>query len=110
MKEEIIEEIIKFRDERNWNQFHTPKDLSISISIEANELLEIFQWKEDEEVLDKNKKEIKEELADIMIYAIILSHELDIDLEKAIYDKLNKNSKKYPVDKAYGSNKKYDEL
>lgn len=107
---ELQRKIVEFRDERNWKQFHNPKDLAISLSLEASEVLENFQWKSNEEAIEKNLQNIKEEIADVMIYAILLSNELDIDIEKAIVEKLEKNRKKYPVEKAYGSNKKYTEL
>ena len=108
--EEIINKIIDFRDKRNWQQFHNPKDLAISLSIEASELLENFQWKNNEEALENNFDNIKDEIADVMIYSILLSKKLDLDVEKIINDKLEKNKKKYPVDKAYGSNEKYDQF
>jgi len=107
---ELIKEIIKFRDERNWEQFHTPKDLAISISLEANELLENFQWKTSEEAVVEKKNDIKDELADVMIYSFLLADKLGIDPKEAILQKLKKNAEKYPVEKAYGLNKKYTEL
>lgn len=107
---DIVDMIVKFRDERNWRQFHNPKDLAISLNLEAGELLEIFQWKTSEEALEKSLSEIKDELADIAYYVLLLSHDLDIDLKEAIKEKLAKNEAKYPIDKAYGSNKKYTEL
>jgi NTP pyrophosphatase (non-canonical NTP hydrolase) len=106
----LINEIIHFRDERNWKQFHNPKDLAISLSLEAGELLENFQWKSSEEAVAENLENIKDEIGDVIIYAILLSHELDINLEQAIKDKIQKNKQKYPVNKAFGSRKKYTEL
>jgi NTP pyrophosphatase (non-canonical NTP hydrolase) len=107
--EEIIKQIIKFRDDRDWGKFHNPKDLSISLSLEASELLENFQWKDNDAAL-QNIDHIKEELADVFIYSILLSHELNIDVKQIIIDKLKKNNEKYPIEKAFGSNKKYTEL
>ncbi|QWH15289.1 nucleotide pyrophosphohydrolase (plasmid) [Bacillus mycoides] len=108
--EDLISIVVKFRDDRNWKQFHNAKDLAISISLEASELLENFQWKTSEEAVCKDLNNIKDELADIYIYGLLLADELGIDIEKAIKEKIEKNSKKYPVQKAYGSNKKYTEL
>ncbi|RFU69996.1 nucleotide pyrophosphohydrolase [Bacillus sp. V59.32b] len=107
---ELLKEIIHFRDERNWGQFHTPKDLAISLSLEASELLENFQWKNNEEAVKDNLENIKDELADVVIYAILMSDKLGLDLKEIILDKVQKNARKYPVEKAYGSKKKYTEL
>lgn len=107
--EEIIQQIIKFRDDRDWGQFHNPKDLAISLSLEASELLENFQWKDNAAAL-QNIDQIKEELADVLIYSILLSHGLNIGIKQIILDKLQKNNEKYPIEKAFGSNKKYTEL
>jgi NTP pyrophosphatase (non-canonical NTP hydrolase) len=95
--QDIIKKIIDFRDERNWGQFHNPKDLALSISIEASELLENFQWKNSEQAVQENLQNIKEELADVLIYALTLAHQLDINVEQAILDKMKKNALKYPV-------------
>ena len=108
--EELMKGIIQFRDERNWAQFHNPKDLAISLSLEASELLELFQWKGNEEVIDKKKAELSEEIADILMYSYILCYELRLDPMQIVKDKLKRNSEKYPIDKAYGSSKKYTEL
>lgn len=107
---EIMLKIVQFRDDRNWKQFHNPKDLSISLSLEASELLENFQWKSNEEALSKKLDNIKEELADVLIYSLLLAHELELDVEGIILDKLAKNNVRYSVSEAYGSNKKYTEL
>lgn len=110
MDRKIIDEILKFREERNWNQFHNPKDLAISISIEAAELLEVFQWSgTDLEKQDKTQA-MKEELADIFIYAILLSEKLGVDISEIIEDKLLKNGEKYQKEKSFGTSKKYTEL
>ena len=107
---QLIQKVVKFRDSRNWKQFHNPKDLAISLSIEASELLENFQWKTSDESVTVNFQEIQDELADVLIYALLLSNELNINLEQAVIDKMKKNGEKYPIEKAYGSNKKYNEL
>ncbi|HBV88090.1 MAG TPA: nucleotide pyrophosphohydrolase [Desulfosporosinus sp.] len=106
----LVQTVVEFRDNRNWKQFHNPKDLAISLTLEAGELLENFQWKTSDEGVKVNYQKIKEELADVMIYALLISHELGIDPEQAILEKVRKNGEKYPIEKAYGSNKKYDEL
>lgn len=103
----LINELTKFRDERDWNQFHNPKDLSIALSIESNELLEQFLWKKHE---DANVDKIKEELADVFAYALLLADKLNLDVEKIVLDKIRRNGEKYPVDKSKGTSKKYDEL
>jgi len=110
MDEKLLNKIIKFRDDRNWSQYHNPKDLAISLSLEASELLELFQWNSSEETVNNKLNEIKEELADVLIYSILLSDKLDIDIEKIIEQKLEKNKEKYPVEKAYDSKEKYNEL
>jgi dCTP diphosphatase len=102
---ELQKIIINFRDEREWKQFHTPKNLAVSISIESGELLEHFQWNDE----CQNKKEIAYEMADILAYLLLLAYECDIDLEKAFLEKMNLNEKKYPADLVKGSSKKYTE-
>ena len=109
---QIHRKIRKFRDERDWMQFHNPKNLACSISIEANELLEHFQWCSSGQslaVARKKKSEIAHEIADVAIYLIELADNLGIDLAKAIGEKLAHNSEKYPADKVRGSSKKYTE-
>ena len=103
----ITEELRKFRDERDWAQFHNPKDLEIALSIEASELLELFLWKTADEA-DAGK--VREELADVLAYAFMLADKYDLDVTQIMQDKLAKNKLKYPVDKAKGSAKKYNEL
>ena len=108
-----IERIRKFRDDRDWKQFHDPKNLAVSISIEAAELLELFQWKTGDEASRfavENKERVSEEIADVAIYLIELADITGIDLAKAIEAKLEKNAKKYPVDKARGVSTKYTDL
>ena len=110
--DQIRRKIRKFRDERDWMQFHNPKNLACSISIEANELLEHFQWCSPEQSLSvarKKKSEIAHEIADVAIYLIELADNLGIDLAEAIGVKLAHNSEKYPADKVRGSSKKYTE-
>lgn len=105
--EEIIKELIKFRNERDWEQFHNPKDLALAINVEAGELLELFLWKDASEA---NQEKVKEELADILAYAFLLAEKYKFDLKEIILEKIKKNGEKYPVDKAKGTAKKYNEL
>lgn len=100
-----IDRIRKFRNDRDWSQFHTPENLSKAISIEAGELLEHFLW-------DNNydKKEVCDELADVMIYCIHMADSLGVDIEKIINNKMDENEKKYPIEKCKGSSRKYNEL
>ena len=105
--EEITQELIKFRDERDWGQFHNSKDLALAISIEANELLELFLWKSSEEA---NSDKIREELADIFSFALLLANKYNFDIKQIILDKIKINAEKYPVNKAKGTAKKYNEL
>ena len=105
MNPNLIKKILKFRDERDWKKFHTPENLAKSIAIEAGELLECYQW--DDVAM---QGEVDEELADIIIYSILMAESLNVDIEDIILKKLAKNIKKYPVSKAKGSNKKYDQL
>ena len=111
--EEINKKVLKFRDDRNWKKFHNPKNLAISISVEANELLEHFQWKnlkESKEYAKNNKDEISSEIADIIIYLLYLCHDLNIDLADSIDKKLKENNSKYPISKSKGKSLKYDQL
>ncbi|MFK4011750.1 nucleotide pyrophosphohydrolase [Bacillus cereus] len=108
--EDLQKAVIKFRDERNWSQFHNAKDLAISLNLEASELLETFQRKFSEEAIETKMQEMKEEVADVMIYLLMLSDKLNIDLEEVVHAKLVKKAEKYPVEKAFGSNKKYNQL
>ncbi len=111
--ENITERIKKFRDDRDWMQFHDPKNMAVSIILEASELLEHFQWKTIEEVEEyarQNHDEIKDEIADIALYLFELADNLSIDLISAMEKKLAKNEKKYPVEKARGKHTKYNKL
>lgn len=105
--EEIIEALLKFRNQRDWEQFHNAKDLALAINIEAGELLELFLWKNANEV---NEDKIKEELADIFSFAFLLAEKYKLDIKEIVLDKIKKNSEKYPIDKSKGSSKKYNEL
>lgn len=103
----LMREIKRFTEERDWDQFHNPKDLAIAISIEANELLECFLWKSYNEA---NPNKIQDELADILNYSLLLAEKLQLDPIQIIEKKMEKNAEKYPIEKARGSAKKYDEL
>ena len=111
--EQITEVIRKFRDERDWKQFHTPKDMAEAISIEAGELLEHFLWKTNEEAearIESHRPEVVEEIADIGIFLFELADNLNIPLGEAMLRKIQKNGEKYPVEKAKGKHTKYTEL
>ncbi|WP_059050272.1 nucleotide pyrophosphohydrolase [Paenibacillus senegalimassiliensis] len=108
--EELIKMMLAFREERNWGQFHNPKDLAISLSLEASELLENFQWKSSEETVATKRQELADELADVLIYAFFLAEALDLNVEDIIRSKMKKNAAKYPVDKSFGKMTKYNEL
>ncbi|MDP3742335.1 MAG: nucleotide pyrophosphohydrolase [Candidatus Micrarchaeota archaeon] len=104
-----------FVQERDWAQFHTPKDLSIALAIEAAELMEIFQWKEQKNAVDIKSDEntmakIREELADVILYSLAIANRLDIDVSSAVEQKMVRNKQKYPIEKAKGTAKKYTEL
>ncbi|ERP86972.1 nucleotide pyrophosphohydrolase [Marinobacter sp. ES-1] len=104
---EAIARLRQFRDDRDWKQFHNPKDLSLALSIEASELLELFLWKSPDQA-DVSK--VKEELADVIAYALLLADSYELDVEQIVLDKIALNEKKYPVSKARGTTKKYTEL
>jgi NTP pyrophosphatase (non-canonical NTP hydrolase) len=111
--EDVLERIRRFRDDRDWLQFHDPKSLAVSIAIEAAELLEEFQWMSAEESrrhAEENIESVSDEIADVAIYLLELSDLLGIDLKKAILSKLDKNAVKYPVDKSRGRSTKYNKL
>ncbi len=105
--EAIIDEIKKFRDERDWEKFHDPRNLAICLSVEAAELLEVFLWKDNHEI---NAERFREELADVFYAAFLLADKFQLDVGQIIREKIKKNAEKYPVDKSRGSNKKYDEI
>lgn len=104
---ELREAIVQFTQERDWDQFHNGKDLALALSIEAAELNEAFLWKDASKV---NVEKVKEELADIFNYAILIADKYDLDIKQIVLDKIKRNAEKYPVDKAYGSARKYNEL
>lgn len=110
---ELTEKLAAFRDERDWKQFHNPKDCAISLLLEAAEVLEHFQWKSKEEMekyIMTNKTDIGEELADVLHWVLLMSHDLNIDVFDVLEKKIAKDAEKYPVEKAKGKNKKYTEL
>jgi NTP pyrophosphatase (non-canonical NTP hydrolase) len=104
---DITEALVNFRNERDWEQFHNSKDLALALSIEAAELNELFLWKNAEEV---NTDKLKEELADVFAYAFLLAEKNNLDVKTIVLDKIKVNGEKYPIDKAKGSAKKYNEL
>lgn len=111
--DKLIKEVLKFRDERDWKRFHTPKDLTVSISLEAAELLAHFQWVKDQKSVDNmlaHKSEIAEEIADVLIYLILLANELGVSLVDIAFEKLRKNGQRYPAEIVKGSAKKYTEF
>lgn len=108
--DELMQKINKFRDDRDWRQFHNEKDLALSITLEASELLELFQWKTSEEAIESNLDDLKDELADVLIYSFMLADNLDFDIKSIMENKIEKNNIKYPVEKSKGSNEKYTEL
>jgi NTP pyrophosphatase (non-canonical NTP hydrolase) len=105
--QEIIKALLQFRNERDWGQFHNPKDLALAITIESAELLELFLWKKAEEA---DVEKVKEELADVFAYAFLIAEKYNLDVKEIVLEKIKKNAEKYPVDKAKGIAKKYNEL
>ena len=103
----ITDALVKFRDERDWEQFHNSKDLALALSIEASELNELFLWKKAEDV---NIEKLKNELADVFAYAFLLAHKHNLDVKSIVLDKIKLNGEKYPVNKAKGTASKYNEL
>ncbi len=109
----LQKKIIEFRDARDWKQFHNPKDLSLSLVLEATEVMEHFQWKntkEIEEYVKSHKDHIGEELADVLYWVLLMAYDLDINITEALNNKMDKNEEKYAVEKAKGNHKKYTEL
>ncbi|MEC7769828.1 MAG: nucleotide pyrophosphohydrolase [Bacteroidota bacterium] len=104
---EIIQELVKFRDARDWSQFHNPKDLAVALNIEAGELLENFLWKSPEKA---DPEKVREELADVLAYAFLMAEKYDFDIKEIMLEKIKKNNEKYPVEKAKGTAKKYTDL
>ena len=109
--QELTQTILKFRDERDWKQFHTAKNMAVSLSLEASEVLELFQWKSDEasEIFSKaeGKDMLSDELSDVLYWVLIIAHEAGINLKEAFEQKMIKNAQKYPVEKSKGSSLKY---
>ena len=110
MTQDTINEVLKFRDDRNWKQFHNPKDLAISISLEAAELLEVFQWSAEDVKCENKMDKIREELADVINYCILMADVCELDLDEIVGAKVRLNNQKYPVEKSFGSKEKYTEL
>ncbi len=110
MNKETINEVLKFRDDRNWKQFHNPKDLAISISLEAAELLEVFQWSGSDTLCERKIDKISEELADVINYCVLMADACGLDMDQIVRAKIRNNNEKYPIEKAKDSAKKYNEL
>lgn len=109
----LTDQIVAFRDERDWQQFHNAKDLALSLTLEAAEVLELYQWQTGAAiaaVATERRQDLADELADVLYYTLLMAHDAGIDLEAALQAKLKRNAEKYPVDKAKGSSKKYTEL
>lgn len=103
----IIEELVRFRNERDWEQFHNPKDLALAINVEAGELLELFLWKN---AGDASVEKVKEELGDIFAFAFLLAEKYNLDVKEIVLEKIKRNAEKYPIEKSKGTAKKYNEL
>ena len=110
LRDETIQRVLRFRDDRDWRQFHTPKDLAISMSLEAAELLELFQWSGTDLECAGKRDKLREELADILSYCILMADVCGLDLDEIMNEKVTKNEAKYPVEKARGNAAKYTEL
>lgn len=110
MTEETIKQILKFRDDRDWKQFHNPKDLAISISLETAELLEVFQWSGTDVSNEGKQEKIKEELADVLNYCVLMADACGLDINEIVQEKIKVNNEKYPVSKAKGKKEKYNKL
>ena len=108
--EELQQKTLAFRDERDWSQFHNPKDLALSISLEASELLECFQWSGNDLIVSGKKEEMAEELSDVFNYCLLMADVLNIDILKTTSDKIDKNAAKYPIEASKGNSTKYTEL
>ena len=110
LRDETIRRVIQFRDDRDWKQFHTPKDLAISMNLEAAELLELFQWSGTDLECAEKREKLREELADVLSYCILMADVCGFDLDEIMNEKVSKNEAKYPVEKAYGKADKYTKL
>ena len=109
MTQETIDQILKFRDDRDWKQFHNSKDLAISISLEAAELLEVFQWSGENTGIEGKEDKIREELADVINYCVLMADACGLDIDEIVQEKIKVNNQKYPVEKAKGKSNKYTE-
>jgi NTP pyrophosphatase (non-canonical NTP hydrolase) len=109
-RENEIEQILNFQSERDWKQFHSPKNLAISLCLEAAEVLEVFQWTKDNNLPEDKKMQLSEELADVYYYLLLLAHETDIDIKNAFEKKMQLNAERYPINKSKGTSKKYNQL
>jgi len=105
--QELTDALVAFRNERDWEQFHNPKDLALAINVEAAELLELFLWKNAE---DANKEKIKEELADVLAFCLLMADKFSFNVKEIVLDKIQKNAQKYPIEKSKGNATKYNEL
>ena len=110
MDQKTIDMVLKFRDDRNWKQFHTPKDLALSLTLEAAELLEVFQWSGTDLTCENKIDKIEEELADVLSYCILMADACHLNLDDILEKKMIRNAEKYPVELAYGNSAKYTEL
>lgn len=110
MTEETIKQILKFRDDRDWKQFHNPKDLAISVSQEAAELLEVFQWSGTDVSNEGKQEKIKEELADVLNYCVLMADACGLDIDEIVQEKIKVNNEKNPVNKAKGKREKYNKF
>lgn len=110
MTQDTINMILQFRDDRNWRQFHNPKDLAISISLESAELLEVFQWSAEDVKCTEKMDKIREELADVINYCVLMADACGLDLDEIVQAKIKRNNEKYPVELAKDSKEKYDQL
>lgn len=111
--QELTQLVINFRDERDWKQFHTPKDSAIALLSEATEVLDEFKWltaKEIKEHLKTNKKKVADELSDVLFWTLLMYHDLKIDIKSSFTEKMKENAKKYPIEKSKGKHTKYTEL
>lgn len=109
-KEDLIKKILQFRKERDWEQFHDMKNMALSLNLEASEVLELFQWTKDNSIQRGKEAELKDELADVYYWLLLMSHDLGIDIDQALNEKLEKSAAKYPVEKSKGKSTKYTEL
>jgi NTP pyrophosphatase (non-canonical NTP hydrolase) len=108
--QELVAQIQKFSDDRDWSQFHDPKNLAISLNLEASEVLELFQWTKDNQLKPERAEKISDELADVFYWTIMLANHYDLDLIDILRNKMDENEKKYPIEKAKGSPDKYNEF